>query len=414
MRSNSEDVAIFNLRLALRNILRHRTRSLIALSAIGFSLIALLLAGGFVEWIFWATREAAIQTGLGHIRVVRPGYQESGIANPFSYLLPNGSPELSALEAMPEVKMITPRLNVSGLISHGDATLSFVGEGVDPKKESSVSRVLYMNQGEGLSVQDPRGIVLGRGLAANLGVKPGDNVVLLATSASRGINAVEAHVRGLFSTDAKAYDDIALRMPIVMAREILKVSGSHLWVVALDRTDNTTDLLKRFQKQFKMAKLQFIPWYDLSDFFNKTVALLSSQMNVVRLMIGLIIVLSISNMLIMNVLERTGEIGTLMAMGTRRRQILALFLSEGLMLGLVGGTLGLIVGLALAQIISAIGIPMPAPPGRSAGYSAEILLTWRLAASSFALAVGTTLLASLYPAWKASRLTIVDALRHNR
>ena len=133
-----------------------------------------------------------------------------------------------------------------------------------------------------------------------------------------------------------------------------------------------------------------------------------------RLILGLIIVLSISNTLIMNVLERTSEIGTLLAMGARRRQILKLFLSEGLLLGLVGGILGLMLGLVLARIISAIGIPMPPPPGRSAGYSAQILITWRLAAGAFALAVGTTLLASIYPAWKASRLVIADALRTNR
>ena len=74
--------------LALRNTFRHRTRSAIALTAIGFGLVALLLAGGFIEWIYWATREAAIQNGLGHIHVVRPGYRDSGTANPLAYLLP--------------------------------------------------------------------------------------------------------------------------------------------------------------------------------------------------------------------------------------------------------------------------------------------------------------------------------------
>lgn len=407
-------VGVSNLSLALRNTLRHRRRSAIALSTIGFSLVALLLAGGFVEWIFTATREAAIQTGLGHIRVVRPGYLDSGVANPFSFLLPMNSPELSALESTPEVKAVAPRLNFSGLISHGETTLSFVGEGVDPNKESKVSRILYMVRGEGLSASDPQGIILGRGLAANLGLEPGDKVVLLATGASGGISGVDAHVRGFFSTDAKAYDDVALRTPIALSRQLLKVVGTHMWVIAIDRTDHTRQMVEHFRTEFRAANLQFVPWYDLSDFYDKTVALLSRQMSVVRLMIGAIIVLSISNVLIMNVLERTGEIGTLMAMGARRHRILVLFLSEGVLLGLAGGLLGLVVGVLLARILSAIGIPMPPPPGRSAGYSAEILVTWPLMAGAFALVVGTTLLASLYPAWKASRLAVVDALRHNR
>jgi putative ABC transport system permease protein len=403
-----------NFSLALRNTVRHRTRSAIALIAISFSVIALLLAGGFIEWIFWAISVATIETGLGHVQVVRPGYMDSGTADPFSYLLPESSPELSALEHAPHVKVVAPRLNFSGLVSHNETTLSFVGQGVDPTKEAIVSGHLQIPKGKGLSAQDPEGVIVGEGLAANLGVVPGDKIVLLATSASKGINAVECHVQGIFSTRFKAYDDTAIHVPINVARRLLRASGTHIWVVSLDDTENTVTTLARFQSQFKSETLQFVPWFELADFYRKTVTLLSSQMVVVRVIIGVIIVLSISNMLIMNVLERTGEIGTLMAMGARRKQILSLFLSEGLLLGLIGATSGLLVGFVLGQIISAVGIPMPPPPGRSAGYSGEILITWKLAAGAFVLAVGTTALASVYPAWKGSRLIIVDALRHNR
>jgi len=405
---------IADLTLAMRNTLRHGMRSAIAISAISFSVIALLLAGGFIEWIFWATRENVIQTGMGHIRAVKRGYLESGAAEPFSYLLPATSAELSALEAAPEVKGVAPRLSASGLISHGETTLSFTGEGVDPEKDRLVNQYLQIRKGSDLSALDPKGIIVGEGLAASLGVQPGDQVTLLATSASGGINAVEGNVRGVFWTGVKAFDDAALRMPIGMSRELLRVSGSHIWVISLDRTERTQAVLDQLRSQFKSDSLQFVPWFELFDFYNKTVALLSSQLGVVRTMIGIIIVLSISNMLIMNVLERTGEIGTLMAMGTRRRRIVRLFLSEGLVLALTGAALGLLVGLVLAHIISAVGIPMPPPPGRSEGHSAEILVTWPVAAGAVVLAIGTTLLASLYPAWKASRLVIVDALRHNR
>ena len=246
-------MSVSNFRLALRNALRHRTRSVIALSAIAFGVIALLLAGGFIEWIFWATREAAIQAGLGHIQVMRTGYLDSGTANPLAYLLPESSPELSALEQTPGISVVTPRLNFGGLISRGDTTLSFVGEGVDTQREKLVSRGLQFIQGEELSAADPRGVVLGQGLATKLGVRVGDTVVLLATTKSGGINAIEGHARGFFSIEVKAYDDIAIRLPISLARELLKVSGSNVWAVALDSTDHTTDVLMALRSRLQAS-----------------------------------------------------------------------------------------------------------------------------------------------------------------
>ena len=131
-------------------------------------------------------------------------------------------------------------------------------------------------------------------------------------------------------------------------------------------------------------------------------------------MIAIIVVLSVSNNLVANVFERTGEIGTLLALGFRRRRIVGLFIGEGLLLGVLGGILGAVVGWIAAEIISEIGIPMPPAPGMAFGFNAGITVTPRLAVGSFLLIVTTTVVASIYPAWRASRLVIVDALRHNR
>ena len=118
-----------------------------------------------------------------------------------------------------------------------------------------------------------------------------------------------------------------------------------------------------------------MPWYDLADFYNKVVALLSRQIGVVEFIIAVIIVLSISNTMIMNVLERTAEIGTSLAIGRSRRQILRQFVYEGLTVGLIGGVLGVSLGWLLATLISLVGIPMPPPPGKSEGYSGAILVS---------------------------------------
>jgi len=114
------------------------------------------------------------------------------------------------------------------------------------------------------------------------------------------------------------------------------------------------------------------------------------------------------------VLERTGEIGTTLALGATRRQILRRFLGEGLFLGVIGGLVGLALGWLLALAISAVGIPMPPPPGMARGFTGAIRVTPALAFDAWLLAVLTTLAASVYPAWRASRLEIVDALRHAR
>ena len=133
-----------------------------------------------------------------------------------------------------------------------------------------------------------------------------------------------------------------------------------------------------------------------------------------RLIIAFIILLSISNTMTMSIIERTGEIGTSLALGVKRSIVMRLFLTEGIVLGCLGGALGLTVGLLLASLISSIGVPMPPPPGMARGYMGEIRVTWDIALESLILAIGTTLAASVYPAWKASRMRIVDALRHNR
>lgn len=121
-----------------------------------------------------------------------------------------------------------------------------------------------------------------------------------------------------------------------------------------------------------------MPWIELADFYNKTVTLFSKQVGVVKLIIALIIVLTISNTQMMNVLERTTEIGTSLAIGLRKSQVMQLFLLEGCFIGLLGGVLGIALGFASAHAISAVGIPMP--PARNG--------TWLSRSNSRNLAVG--------------------------
>ncbi len=405
--------------LVFRNLIRHKRRSSLAIGAVVFGITALILAGGFIEWTFQDFRETTIHSQLGHLQIVKPGYIKVGKADPYHFLLSDDlKPSLlenSTLQSNSHsIKTIVPRLSFSGLISHGDATLSFIGEGVDPQEQVYFGNALKISTGSNLSADHPDHLIMGEGLARNLGVTAGDQIVLLANTATGGINAVEMTIGGLFSTVTKSYDDNALRLPISTAQQLLRTQGAHSWVVLLNDTGQTDTVLAALRHQLLPDQFEVIPWYELADFYNKTTVLFTKQVQAIKLIIALIILLGISNTMTMNVMERTGEIGTAMALGVKKFDILRQFLCEGALIGGIGGALGVLIGWLLAVIISGIGIPMPPPPGMARGYIGEILLTSNMVLEALALAILTTLIASVYPAWKASRMQIVDALRHNR
>lgn len=376
--------------------------------------MAFLLAGGFINWVFHDMREATIHSQLGHFQIVRPGYFEKGIADPYAYLLPGNSIEEEKIGKTAGVTSISPRLTFSGLVSFGETTIAFSGDGIDPEKERPISSRISIKDGKDLADGKDNAALLGEGLAKSLGVKPGDNIVLLATAANGSANAIEVVVAGTFFTIYKDYDDVALRLPIALARKLMRVDGATSWVALLEATEETKRTIEALRPQLQPEKFQIIPWSDLADFYNKTVVLFSKQVDVVKIIIGLIIILTISNTQTMSVLERTTEIGTSLAIGVRSSEILRLFLLEGAVIGIAGGILGVVLGYALGGVISAIGIPMPPPPGMARGYTGQILVTSNLAVDAILLAMTTTLIASVMPAWRASRMNIVDALRCNQ
>lgn len=402
--------------LGIRNLLRNRKRTIVALGAIGFGVISLLLAGAFMEWVFWATRESSIQGKLGHIQVNQEGYLEKGVADPFAYLISDDDPARALIEAMPHVVLLAPRLAFTGLLSKGETSISFIGEGVDPKKEAKLSIDFRIVAGENLGSNDEATVILGSGLARAIEANPGDTVTLLGKTVNGSLNAVQLRVAGLFETTNKVWNETTLRVPRGKVEQLIRGSGAQSWAVLLDETERTDEVLEALRRSASsdQAKIEFVPWYVQTDFYNKTVALYKRQMNVVRFVIALIIMISISNMLAMNVMERTSEIGTLMATGFKRGMILRLFVGEGLLLGLIGGIVGTAAGIALAELISWVGIPMPPAPGMDRGFTAEMRLTWPLIILGPILAIVTTLIASIVPARKAASLQIVDALRQGK
>jgi putative ABC transport system permease protein len=154
-------------------------------------------------------------------------------------------------------------------------------------------------------------------------------------------------------------------------------------------------------------------WVELNDFYEKTVALYERQFGVLQLITLAMVLLSVANSVNMSVFERVGEFGTMRALGDNSGTVFRLVLTESLVLGVVGATLGVVVGIVLAYAISAVGIPMPPPPNANLGYTAFIRVVPSLVAMSFAVGLAAATLAAFLPALKVSRTPLVDALRSN-
>jgi putative ABC transport system permease protein len=305
------------------------------------------------------------------------------------------------------------RVQFSGLLNNGRTDLSIIGEGVEPDREAKLGVYQVITAGRRLADGDRSGILVGQGVADALKLAPGDPVTVLVNTAEGAMNTLDFEVVGVFQSFSKDYDARAVRIPLAAAQELLAARGVSMIVLSLDRTRDTAAVVARARELAAGRGLEVKPWTELNDFYEKTVELYDRQFGVLRLIILAMVLLSVVNSVNMSLFERVGEFGTMRAVGDRGRKIFLLVMTEGAVLGLIGATLGVILGVAVAVAISVIGIPMPPPPNADIGYTAQIQLVPSVIASAFGIGVTATVLASILPALRVARTDVVEALRQN-
>lgn len=401
--------------LALRNIFRNKRRTAITFMAIISGMTGLIVFGGFIEFAFLGLRESTIRTELGHIQIYKKGYSEKGVADPAKYLIDDVEAVKKAISVMPDMSIVTSRLTFSGLISTGEKTLTCKGIGVDPEKEEEMSSFETIVDGEQLTPEATDGGVVGNELMKGLGAKVGDYLTILTSTADGGINAMEFKVVGVAQTGSQDFDSVFVKLPIKLVQRLLNTDKAEKIIVLLKDTDELSKAVPVLENAIKTNNLplEFKVWSDLAGFYHKVVALYKGMFGAIKVIIGVIVLFSIANTMSMSVFERTREIGTLRAIGTTKTGILQLFITEGILIGIIGGLLGIIAGIVTAYAINISGgIYIPPPPGMSRGYISLILIVPSVILYAFVLTVVVSGLSSIFPAIKASRLKIVDALQH--
>jgi putative ABC transport system permease protein len=401
------------LKLAVRNILRQRTRTAMTLAAIVVSVIGLIVSSGFVEDIFLQLGEAVIHSQSGHLQIAKTGYFAEGTRKPEQYLISDPEPLRRRVAGLAGVDDAMARLHFSGLLNNRRADFAVVGEGIESDRESRLGTYLTLKGGRQLVAGDRYAMLIGEGVAEALQLKPEDEATLLVSTPEGATNALPFRVVGVFASFSKDYDAHTVKVPLAAAQELLDTNGANVLVVSLQRTKDTASVLAAVDAMLAEQGFETQRWEVLNDFYKKTVDLYDRQLGVLKIIVLFMVLLSVTNTVNMTIHERTGEIGTMRAMGNRGVFVFSLLMTESALLGLIGALAGLILGVVLAGVISAVGIPMPPPPNANLGYTAQIRLLPGSLAGAFLIGCLATMAACVLPALRVMKIGVVDALRHN-
>jgi putative ABC transport system permease protein len=407
--------------LALRNLARNRRRTALSLLIIAAGGVALLLTAGFIRFSFDGLREAIIHGGLGHLEVLprsELGALEVSTDRTSPPSLEDWESLRARIEEVPHVRAVSGAIPLHGIVSRGERTVAFLGAALEPGRERAMGLVVKLRAGKPLPESPPAEgedvVLLGRGLARVLQVEPGDVVTVMGLTTDGTLNALDLSVCGLVTTGVQDLDVRFLRVHLATAQRLLATSAVASLIVGLDDTAHTATARAEIEQRLagRNPPLAVADWESRAPFYGQVRALYSGIFWFLGGIVFVLICLAASNTLLMAVLERVREIGTLRAIGTSRGQVVAMVVLEALWLGLLGGLLGNLLGLALVAGINRAGIHMPAPPGGVDPI--DLRLTVAPADCLLVLLVMVTVLgvAAVLPAARAVRLCIVEALGH--
>jgi putative ABC transport system permease protein len=403
------------LALAWRNLVRQKRRSFLMIAVVGFGFAAFALAGGFIAQTFDALKEGTIRS-VGHLQVIDRRAVGKAEEATLEYGIRDAGRARAIAAGDPAVLAVLPRIDFVGLATNGAKSVPFLGVGVDPGPEAAATLASELVvSGKYLSGDGGDGVVLGTGLASALNVKPGDRVTLMATTPDGSLNAVDGIVEGLVDVRIKELNDRYLAGGVSLVSRLLQSSETiSKLVIFLKQRAREPEVAARLAKAFEAAgfPVAIRHWQELAVFYGQVRLLYIGIFGFVGAVLVVIVILSAAIVMTMAVTERTREIGTLRALGTRPAGILHMFLSEGVLIAIAGCVAGMVFALIVRAALNASGIILPPPPGATHGMPIHVNLYPLAYVAGLLAMIVTMAIASFFPARRASRIPIVDALTH--
>lgn len=406
-------------KIAIRNLLRYKRRTLLTASLITvgvvFVLVFISVSGSFKNMMIGQITDSM----LGHLQVHRKGYVASIDNLPLNLnLKASAIARLEAIfEKQPEIEAYSPRIKFGGMFSNFVETTNIRLVAVYPDREFMTVPLLPLRITRGAKTLNRGEILIPDLLAKGMKVKIGDAVVVVATNQDGSVNGKQFKVSGIVEgiTGPGGRDGY---IHIEDATELLRMENMEISEIAIRLKDfnrlnpfnqKLEGLISKELNQQDKPVFELHSWEKLTPFYN-IARMIDVMTFFIKLMLIAIVLISIMNVMIMAVYERVREIGTIAAIGTLPGKILNMFVLEGFCLGVVGAIIGNIAGIIIILILNLSKLTFNFGQQQGLVLQASIRPADILVISATVIIV--SVIASLQPAFKASRMEPIKALRH--
>jgi len=412
------------MRLAVRNLFRQRRRTILSGAAlvVGMALLVFsraLAEGGHEDWI-----ETGVRLGSGHVSIQSPDYRTRRTIDHRLSSDSRRAAEMSLKAPAVARRLVAaaPRLAVQGLASSASSALPVAVTGVDPESELGFSLLPErLEAGRYLEPDDRLQAYVGVQLAERLDLKPGDRFVLTAQAASGEIVGQMARVVGTFRTGLPEADEALVQVPLATVQEWLGTPGAVTSIdLLLVSSRAVRPVLASLEATLPVESGAVVPldWRQAQPELDSAVRMDDWADYVFHGILFGIAALAIVNTILMSVMQRTREFGVLRALGLRRAEVGRLVFAEGLMLTIASGFLGMLVGLSFVWLFFRDGLDFSALMDGEMTAAGAVIdpvivprfhLTQLAQSLFFIFAIG--ILASIYPAWRATRIDVAEAMK---
>jgi putative ABC transport system permease protein len=413
------------LPFAYRNLLRNKRRSILAAASVFLSILLMMFMAGFLQGFMDSMVKNYIKNETGHINIATQGYRERAKFMPVDEYI-ESSGELAkdiegALTDIDPQAVVAQRIRFGLMLSSEAGTKEALAIAGDPELERRLLMLDTKILPGGRYLDSPGTVIIGEGLANDLGLKEGDTLKLLTQKADGGLGFKKLAISGIFKTGVNALDGFLLQLGLDDAQALLGIEdGSQQIAVMLSSQRLMKKALARIEDQVKEYRgsnpalgLSVLPWTDIGS-YPSMIKLMNIMYYWVFVFVAFLGAFIIANVMTMVILERKREIGLLMAMGMPRKQVLRLFLAEGTMLGLAGSIAGTLVGTLLVYLVGIKGFDLTSA---MAGFSWPMDNRISPYISGWAIALGICIgsavsaLIAYLPSRRASKMSPVAAIK---